>query len=233
MKKLTFLFTALFLTAVVNSQTLEEIVKSYSKATQQDKIAGISTVKISGKVSAMGTEMPMTMWMKNPDKIKTVTTFNGQDMVQVFDGVKGYTISPMTGSSDPVEMTAEDIKQAQRNNLLKNALENYFKNGQLSLEGEENVNEKPAFKIKANLDGGNFVYMFLDKVSYLPIKTSATLNQGGMTVTIDSYPTDYTDNNGLLVPMKTTSSTSGMEFSIIFDKVEVNIPLQDSIFTVK
>ena len=41
----------------------------------------------------------MTMWMKNPNKIKTVTSINGQEMIQVFDGVKGYTVNPMTGST--------------------------------------------------------------------------------------------------------------------------------------
>ena len=34
-------------------------------------------------MSMMGMEMPMVMWMKNPNKIKSVTTFNGQDMIQV------------------------------------------------------------------------------------------------------------------------------------------------------
>jgi hypothetical protein len=233
MKKLTFLLTALFLTAVVNAQTLEEIVKNYSAAIRQDKVSALSTIKISGKMSMMGMEMPMTLWMKNPDKIKVVTSVNGQDMIQVFDGVKGYTVNPMTGSSDPVEMTPEDVKQTQNSNIFRNYMAAYLKNGQLSLEGQENVNDKPAFKIKANLDGGNFVYMFIDKESYLLSKTTATVNQGGTTITVDSYPTEYTDYSGILIPAKTTTSASGMEFVMVFDKVEVNIPMEDSLFSVK
>lgn len=234
MKKLTLLLlSALFLTAAGNSQTLEEIVQKYSKANKRDKAAELSTVKITGKMSAMGMEMPMTMWMKNPDKIKIVTSINGQDMIQVSDGVKGYRTNPMTGSTEPEAMTPEEVKQTENSNVFKNYMENYLKNGQLTLEGQETVNDKPAFKIKASLDGGNIVYMFIDKESYLLVKTSATVNQGGMTVTVDSYPADYTDNNGLLLPMKTTSSTGGMDFSIVFEKVEVNIPMEDSIFMVK
>ena len=35
-------------------------------------------------------------------------------MIQVFDGEKGYTVNPMTGSTAPVEMTPEQIKQTIR-----------------------------------------------------------------------------------------------------------------------
>ena len=53
-----------------------------------------------------------------------------------------------------------------------NQLMNYFKKGQLTLEGEENVNGKPAYKLKANVEGAIPIYMFIDKGSYLLVKTS-------------------------------------------------------------
>ena len=184
-------------------------------------------------MSVMGMDMPMEMWMKNPDKIKTVTSFNGQQIISVFDGVKGYQVNPMTGSTTPVEMTPDQVYQTQNSNIFQNYMLNYLKKGQLALEGEENVNDKPAFKIKASLEGGNIVYMFIDKGTYLLAKTSTTTNQGGTAITVDSYPTNYSEVNGVMLPMKTTSSASGMEIVMTFDKVEVNIPMDDSIFTIK
>ena len=77
------------------------------------------------------------------------------------------------------------------------------------------------------------MYMFIDKESYLLQKSSINVNQNGMSVTVDSFPSDYKDNNGVFLPMKTTTSASGMEFVITFDKVEVNIPMDDSIFKIK
>jgi outer membrane lipoprotein-sorting protein len=233
MRKLVLVMAGLIAVSAINAQSIEEIVKKYSAANKQDNVSAMSTIKITGKMSMMGMEMPMEMWMKNPDKIKTVTSINGQEMVSAFDGVKGYQINPMTGSSDPVEMSAEEIKQTQNSNVFRNYMVNYLKEGKLSLEGEENVNDKPAFKIKANLEGGNTVNMFIDKVSYLLVKTSATINQGGTTITADSFMTDYTDNGGVMLPMKTTTSAGGMEFTITFDKVEVNIPIDDSVFKIK
>ena len=233
MKKLIFVLTGIITALAINAQSLNEIVKKYSEATKQDKVAAMSTIKITAKMSMMGMEMPLLMWMKNPNKIKTVTNFNGQEMISVFDGTKGYSINPMTGSSGPVEMTTDQVRQIQNSNIFQNQMADHLKKGELTLEGEENVNDKAAYKLKVNIDGENSVLMFIDKASYLLVKTSATINQGGMTITADSYMTNYTDNDGVILPMKTTTSASGMEFTVTFDKVEVNIPIDDSVFKVK
>jgi len=79
---------------------------------------------------------------------------------------------------------------------------NYLKNGQLALAGEENVNDKPAYKIKATVEGGLVIDMFIDKSSYFLVKTSTTTEMNGMTVTMDSYPSDYTETSGIMIPMK-------------------------------
>jgi hypothetical protein len=233
MKKVVIVLTGLLVACVINAQTIDEIVKKYSEANKQDIISAMSSIKITGKMSMMGMDLPVEMWMKNPNKIKTVTNFNGQEMVSVFDGTKGYSINPMTGSADPVEMTPDQVKQTQNSNVFQNYMANYLKEGKLVLDGEEKVNDKPAFKIKANLDGGNSTYMFIDKSSYLLVKTTTTVNSGGTAVTVDSYPSDYKETNGILLPMKTTSSAQGMDFTIIFDKVEVNLPMEDSVFKLK
>jgi outer membrane lipoprotein-sorting protein len=178
-------------------------------------------------------EMPMVMFMKNPNKIKVTYSFNGQDIVSVFDGEKGYMINPMMGSSDPVELTGDQLKQVQNNSAFSNELLNYFKNGQLTLEGQENVNDKPAFKLKVN-EGTSPVYMFLDKESYLLVKTSTTVDQMGTSTNVDSYMTDYVDIDGVVMPKKTTAMANGMEAAVItFDKIEVNIPMDDSVFKIK
>lgn len=233
MKKLLSILTALFVFASVNAQTLEQIVQKYSEANRYDKISQLSTIRISAKMSMMGMELPMEMWMKNPDKIKTVTSFNGQEIISAFDGTKGYVVNPMQGSTTPVEMTAEEIKQAARNNMFRNTMNDYLKEGKLTLLGEENVNNNPAYKIKADLDGGNSAIMFIDKATNLLSKTTATVSQNGMSMTVDSYPSDYKEINGILLPMKTTTSAQGMDMVITFDKVDVNLPMEDSIFQIK
>jgi outer membrane lipoprotein-sorting protein len=233
MKKLLLTVSFLLAVVIINAQSLEDIINKYTVANKLDKIGNFKTLRITAKTSMMGMDMPMVIWMKNPNKIKSVTSFNGQDIVQVFDGEKGYMINPMAGSNDPVEMTADQIKDVTRSNMFNNYMSQYFKDGKLSLDGEDNVNGKPVFKVKAALEGANSATMFIDKSTYLLLKTVADVNQGGMAVIIESFPSDYTETNGILLPMKTTTSASGMEIVTTFTNVEVDIPMEDSVFKIK
>jgi hypothetical protein len=227
------MLTCLLAVALVNAQSLEEIVKNYTVANKLDKVSGLKTIKLSGNMSMMGMELPIEIWMKNPDKVKSVTNINGQEIVQVYDGVKGYMVNPMSGSAEPVEMSPEDTKQILRSNMFQNYMESYLKGGQLALEGEEAVNGNPAHKIKATLDGGLVMHLFIDKSSNLLVKSSVTVNNQGTDMVVDSYPSEYTETNGLLLPMKTTTSASGMDFEMKYTKVEVDLPMDDSVFKVK
>lgn len=229
MKKLIFVMAGLIMVSVMNAQSLDEIVKKYTAANKLDQVGNHKTIKITANISMMGMEMPMQIWMKNPDKVKSVTSFNGQDIIQVVDGSKGYSINPMAGSSDPVPMTPDQISQTARSNMFQNYMADYLKAGKLTLAGEENVNDKPAYKIKATIDGATTADVFIDKSSFLMVKQS--INSNGMT--IDSYVSDYTETNGFMIPMKTTTSAQGMDILINFTKVEVDTPIEDSVFEVK
>lgn len=233
MKKLILSVSLLLAVIIVNAQSLEDIIGKYTVANKLDKISNFKTIKISAKTSVMGMDMPMEMWMKNPNKFKSVTSFNGQDIVQVFDGEKGYMVNPMAGSSDPVEMTSDQLKEIARNNMFNNYMAQYLKDGKLSLAGEDAVNGKPAFKVKADLGNGNSAMMYIDKSSFLLTKTVADVNQNGMAITVESYPSDYTDTNGIMLPMKTTTSASGMDIVTTFTKVEVDVPMEDTVFKIK
>ena len=231
MKKLILLFTAVVLVYNTNAQSLDDIVKQYSAAIHSDKLASIKTIKITGKMSAMGMQMPMVMYMKNPNKIKVTYSLNGMDMISVFDGEKGYTMNPMTGSKEPVELTGEQLKQVQNNNAFRNELMIYYKNNQVTNEGTEDVNGSPANKLKITPETGNPIFMFLDKKTGLLVKTSTTVEQMGTSMNVDSYMADYTDTNGVIMPKKTTAMANGMEAATItFDLIEVDLPMEDSIF---
>ena len=233
MKKSLLSITLLLAVVFANAQSLEDIISKYTIANKLDKVGNFKTIKISAKTSLMGMDMPMEISMKNPNKFKSVTSFNGQDIVQVFDGEKGYMVNPMAGSSDPVEMTADQLKEIGRNNIFSNYMSQYLKEGKLTLAGEDAVNGNPAYKVKADLGNGNSAMLYIDKSSFLLTKTVADVNQGGMAITVESYPSEYTDSNGVFLPMKTTTSASGMEIVTTFTKVEVDIPMEDSIFKIK
>jgi outer membrane lipoprotein-sorting protein len=233
MKKFFLITSCILLVVVIDAQSLEEIVSRYTIANKLDNISSIQTLKITAKISMKGTEMPMEMWMKNPDKFRTVTSMKGSEMIQVFDGEKGYMINSALGSNEPKEMTPEQIKEYQRGNYLINTVKNFLDDGQLTLIGEDNVLGKPVYKIKAVLEKGFDLNMFIDKDSYLIIRNTIVTYKGGIPTSVNDYPSDYTEFDGVLLPMKTIRSFGRMESVMTITNVEVNVPIDDSVFRIK
>ena len=66
------------------------------------------------------------------------------------------------------------------------------------------------------------------------MKTNSSVDQMGTTQNVDTFLSDYTDISGVVLPKKTSMMANGMEaMNMTFDKVEVNVPIEDSIFKVK
>ena len=191
MNKLFLILTFLISSLMINAQSLQEIVKNYTTANKLDQAAKKKSIKITAKMSMMGMEMPMEIWLKNPNKIKQVIDMSGQKMISAYDGEKGYTVNPMTGSTQPVEMAPEEVKQLLRGNYFENMLDKFLKNGQLEVAGEEAVNGKSAIKVKATIESGTVIYLYIDKASWLLVKQTMDITQGGMPATVETYPSDY------------------------------------------
>ena len=63
------------------------------------------------------------------------------------------------------------------------------------------------------------------------VKMTTVADQGGTSMDVETYLSDYVDIDGVIMPKKTTAMTNGMEAAVItFDKIEVNIPIEDSVF---
>jgi outer membrane lipoprotein-sorting protein len=139
MKKLLFVFSAFALSLSLSAQTLEEIIAKQSAALQEAKFDNLTSLKTTGTISQMGMEMQSTIWYKAPNKIKVVIAFNGQEIVQAFDGEQGYMINPMMGTTDPQPLPASQTESMKNNSSLKSPLSKYVKEGKLALEGSEDV----------------------------------------------------------------------------------------------
>ena len=76
--------------------------------------------------------------------------------------------------------------------------------------------------------------MFIDKDSYMLVKSTTTVEQMGTSMNVDSFMSDYVDIQGVVIPKKTTAMANGMEAAVLpFDKIEVNVPIEDSVFRLK
>ncbi len=234
MKRLSILLPAILIASVCSAQTLDEIVNKYYATNGIEKLEKANTVYMEGKATQMGTEMPMIISVKKPDKVKVVITYSGMDIITMYDGVKGYMVNPLAGMTEPMEIPEEQLSGVKEYNMFRNNVLDAFRAGKLKLEGEESVNGKPAFKMTLTSASGEISGLFIDKESYLTVKTTAKVSQMGQEMEVESYISEYHDVNGVKFAKVITQMVNGVEMGgVTFDKVEIDREIADSVFTIK
>ena len=77
------------------AMTVEDVIaKNLAARGGAEKLKSLTSVKITGVVSAQGMELPMTSWAMRPNRMRRDTKFQDQTIVIAFDGT---TVLEMTG----------------------------------------------------------------------------------------------------------------------------------------
>jgi outer membrane lipoprotein-sorting protein len=234
MKKSIFLLVSLLVASVCSAQTLDEIVNKYYAANGTEVLEKATTLCMEGHMSQMGMEMPMTITVKKPNKVRVVVTFSGMEIITAFDGEKGFMVNPLSGAAEPVEIPAEQLGSIQEYNMFRDNMLESFKAGRLKLEGEEAVEGKPAYKLTITDEAGKSTTAFIDKESFLTVKMVATVEQMGQLMEVESYVKEYMDVNGAKFGKVVTQFVNGQELGgMTIDKIELDKEVDDSVFTIQ
>lgn len=149
MKKsiITFIITLLVAsTTGIQAQTLKEVLDKHFKTIGQEKLAAVKTYSVKATVNQMGMDVPMEM--KRPNKFRMEIEMQGQKMIQVFDGAKGWFIAPWI-SPEPQKLEGEQLQQALNQADIDGELYNYtLKGHKAELIGKEQQDGKEVYNIK-------------------------------------------------------------------------------------
>jgi len=233
MKKSVITLFAIIIIAFVNlaqAQSVDEVLAKHFKAVGQDKLVAVQSFYIKSKISMMGMEMPLEMKIKKPDIFLITTTVNGQNMIQAFDGQKGWMIIPMM-SPDPQELSGAQLSQAREQVNMEGELYNYKEKGSSAeLGGKVNVDGIECFRIKlTNKDESTKDY-FIDANTYLITKVKAKVSQQGQSVDIEQVMGDYKTIDGITMAMKIESKSPMGTALITMEEVKFNEKFDDAIF---
>jgi len=143
-------------------------------------------------------------------------------------------VNPAAGVTEPMEIPAEQLSGVQEYNLFRDNFLESFKAGRLKLEGEEAVNGKPAYKLTVTDEAGKASTIFLDKESFLTVKTVATVEQMGQVMEVESYVKEYIEVGGAKFPKVVVQMVNGMELGgMTIEKVEIDKEIDDALFKLK
>ncbi len=217
MKKLivSFALSLLFAANVMaqNVPTAKQIIDNYVTALGgKAKLESIKTLSMKNTISVMGMDMEGTT-VKKDNKFKSTQTMMGQEMVQVFNGEKGYA----NQMGQKIDFPADQIEKLKTAKIMD----------ALGLD---------AAKIKTvekkQVEGKDFYVLSSDDTkSYFDVKTgllSKSENEKG-TMTINKYA----DVDGVKFVEEMSIDAAGQQITIKNSEIKVNQPVSDDVFKIE
>jgi len=229
------ILTIVFLSPLLQPQSLDEIIKNNLEAKGGvEKINAFKTGKMTGKMMMQTFELPYTMWFKKPNLVKMEMVFQGVNMMMAYDGNIVWQISPLTGSTDPREMTGDQAEQVKDSgDMMDEPFIDYEKKGhKIELIGKEDMEGTEVFKLKLTRKNGREIYYFIDAEAFIELKTSTTRKmQDGTEIKIDTILGDYKPVAGVMMPHSLSFIMNQQSMSMTLDAIEPNVELAEDFFS--
>jgi len=216
------------LPCIAAAQTADEIVtKVLAARGGVDKIKTVRSQRISGTIDfGAGATGPFLVELERPGKMHIEVSIQGQTLIRSFDGKStGWIINPFSPNKSVEPMSAEDISNIADESDFDGPLVDYKSKGnQIELAGKEEVEGKPAYRLKLTSKKGETRSYLVDAETFHLVRWEGTRKVGDKEVPWESLFRDYRDVNGLMFAFEIDSDAPGTEQSqkIIADKIELN-----------
>jgi outer membrane lipoprotein-sorting protein len=234
-KSLLITAIAMFMAVSASAQTADEIISTYVQAIGgKDVLNKITSVYTESTMEVMGMQIIGKTTILNGKGMKQEMEVMGSTMTTCLTDKGGWTINPMAGGTEPVDMPAEQFNSAKDQLIVGAPFINYMQNGSKSeLLGTEAVGAVNAYKIKlTDSNNKSSVYFFDPKTFFLLKSIQQSDNQGQMVENIIIF-SDYKATNGYTMPykMEMDMNAGQMAMTMTVTKVELNKQVDEAIFS--
>jgi outer membrane lipoprotein-sorting protein len=220
--------------AAAGAQTVDEIVAKNLKAKGgMEKWNAVKAVKMTGKITMQGMQMPMTVYAMRPNSNRQEITIQDRKMIQAFDGTTAWGINPMIG--DTPQQAPPNVSDLARSRAdFDGALINYKEKGtKIDLIGKEKLDGRDVYHLKITMKGDFVQEYFIDAETGLEVKTSSQVDLMGMgqKQTLEIQMSNYQQVDGISLPHTVKQFLDGKPMiEMMVEKVEFNPALDDALF---
>jgi outer membrane lipoprotein-sorting protein len=224
---------AIFASSASIAQDAQELLDTYFETIGQENLLNVKSIHATGKALQMGMEFPFEMINKRPNKLKMIFEVQGSQIVQAVDGETVWAINPMSGSSDPVDVTGPQADAMMENADMDGQLWKWKEKGhQLELEGTEEVEDVEMFVLKLTKKNGNIDYYYLDPDSYLVPRMRSKVMMEGSETEVEVLMSNFQEVNGYIMPYTMEQRMNGQTIlTIMIENVEVDKEFEDAVFS--
>ncbi len=228
------LFLLSLVTSPGQSQEASDILKKMVEAQGGKKVLEkVEDMTSSGTLELiqMGMTGSMTMYKKEPNKVRMDIEVMGMIITQAYDGETAWGVNPQTGSSE--EMPEQQAEYMKRNALGIDAFIYPEKYGiSFAYKGKEKIEEKEYLVLEQTFSDGHKATLYIDPKTYLAHKSKSTaMDQMGVEVEQETFESDFKKVNGMTIPHSVIIFQGGEEYlKITFTEITFNTGLEDSLF---
>jgi hypothetical protein len=231
------LAAALFSSLPAGAQTLDEIVARHVAARGGlEKLRAVRTIRMTGRaVAGPGRDAIVRREIARPGRIRTEFVFQGTTGVYVWDGTRGFQVSPLDGRFEPEPLSAEAAAVSAEQADFEGPLVDWKAKGhKLKLVGETALPAGKAHQIEVTLKSGVVRRLWLDATSGLLVRSESTRKLRGHETAVEVAYSDYREAGGLRFAHAIEIGARGrpQRLRITVEKVELNPALDESRFAV-
>jgi hypothetical protein len=238
MRRLGALLIGLLLAAPLAASpdpTADEIIAKYvAKIGGMDKLQAVKTLKKTGKFTGGGgLEARVVEENKRESMIRQEFTLQGMTAVTAYDGKEGWKIEPFQGKKDVEPLGEDEMKQIVEDSDFDGPLVHYKEKGnKVDLVGKEPVEGTDAWKLRVTLPSGDVQQFYMDTDDFVPIKIEYKRIVRGAERESETSIGDYKEVAGVYFPHSFEIGQKGSpnRSKVVFDRIEANVPLEDSLF---
>lgn len=228
----------LTLSLTASSQTAEELIQKNIEAKGGlEKMKAIKTLRLTGKLDGGG-GFTATVGQENkrPNLVRETFTLQGMTQVQAYDGSTAWQVRPFGGRKDPQLMGDDDVRDLLIDADLDGPLVDYKEKGnRVEYLGHDTVDGDDALRLKVMLKNGDMIYYYLDPDTFLEIRTERREFVRGAVHDSVADLGSYKPVSGVMFPFSVNGGPKEYPTqwqSVTYEKIEANVPLQDSDFAV-
>jgi len=219
-----------------NQPTVDELVaKNMEAKGGATALNSLQTLRSTGKLLVQGgqIELGYLQVKKRPDEVRTAASLQGMTQIEAYDGKDGWKVSPFFGRKDPERMSADDVKALVEDTEIDGPLADWKTKGStVEYLGTEDVDGTPAHKLKVVRKNGDISFVYLDPDHFLEIRIVTQRVRHGAYEEVETDLGDYEKAGGVFVPTSIAVGSKGSADKqvVVVDKVEANVPVDDTIF---
>jgi hypothetical protein len=215
----------------IQAQILNEIInKNIEAMGGKEKLLALNSVSMEGTMSINGQNIPVKIIQLNNKGIKVTITVNGMDNYTIQTKDSGWRYLPIQGQTKPEVTPSAVIKETADDLDIQGALINYEEKGHtVELLGKDDVDGTECFKMRMVTKSGLEETLFIDPSNYYVIKSvEKTKASGQEQEQTQMFSNFKKTDSGYVFPFSRTGFGPG---ELKITKIEVNIPIDESIFS--